>query len=194
MPVTALHSQHCRECKLRIRELLAVLYGDCRVDHFFGWPSRPDAYAGSRLGTTLRCIYDALCRHRGYRDFIRAQAMPPCDYYVPRPGFIVELDEEQHFTRPRLAALRCYPAELSMGFDVRAWMRLCESLDREDPTPPDRDERRAWYDCLRDLLPPYYGLEPTVRLYAGALPWCAFRPDCPEDQRRFASMLGIRLR
>ena len=189
MALRPVHSQHCRDCKLRVREMLTVLYGDCEVNHAFGWPSDPRAYAGSRVGQSLQRIFDALCSHRGYENFIRTPEMPPCDYYVSRPGFIVEFDESQHFTKQRLVTLRCYTLDLPVGFDLPEWMHLCELWNSDDPTPPDRDERRAWYDCLRDLLPIHYGLQPTVRLYAGAFPWCSLQPDSPEDRRRCESLL-----
>jgi len=190
MPPRAAHSPHCRACKLRIREILIALHGDCLVNHAFAWPSGARPYAGTQVGDTLERIFDALCRYRGYENFVRATEMPPCDYYVPRAGFILELDEDQHFTQPRLVTLQCYAADLRVGFDLREWMRLCERLNSEDRTPPDRDERRAWYDCLLALLPLYHGFQPTVRLYSGNSPWCTLRPDSPEDRFRFASLLA----
>ena len=190
MPSTASHPEHCRDCKTRLHELLTVLYPDaCRKDHAFPWPSSPDAYRGTRVGEALRRIHDGLRTHRGHGDFIRTPRMPPCDYYIASPGFILEFDERQHFTRPRAIALALYPADLPTGFSTREWRRLCEELNAEDGEPPDRDERRAWYDCLRDLLPGLYGLGPTVRLYEGALRWCELRPDSPADVRGFKSFL-----
>jgi hypothetical protein len=29
------HSQHCRACKERVRELLTAIYGHCHVNHSF---------------------------------------------------------------------------------------------------------------------------------------------------------------
>ena len=40
-----------------------------------------------------------------------------------------------------------------------------------------RDEQRAWYDTLRDLVPSIMGLQPTVRLYASDQVWCSLDPD-----------------
>ncbi len=189
MPNTS-HSEHCRDCKTRLHQLLTALFPDaCSKDHSFPWPSSPDAYRGTRIGEVLQRVFDALHDHRGYGNFIRTPRMPPCDYYIASPGFILEFDERQHFTRPRAIALGIYPADLRMGFSTREWRRLCEVLNAEDPDPPDRDERRAWYDCLRDLLPAAHGLGPTVRLYEGALRWCELRPDSPADIRAFKSFL-----
>lgn len=187
------HSEHCRACKTRLRELLTVLYPDaCHRDQSFPWPSRPEAYRDTRIGAVLQRIFEALRDHRGYGDFVRAPWMPPCDYHldnIASPGFILEFDERQHFTRPRAIALGLYPRDLHMGFPVGEWLRLCVALDTRDPEPPDRDERRAWYDTLRDLLPVVHGLGPTVRLYEGALRWCELRPDAAADVARFKSFL-----
>lgn len=190
IPNSGQHPEHCRDCKTRLRELLAALYPDaCRKDHAFPWPSRPEAYRGTRIGGVLQRIFDELGAHRGNGDFIRTPRMPPCDYHIASHGFILEFDERQHFTRPRAITLALYPADLRMGFSTREWLRLCDVLDARDPEPPDRDERRAWYDCLRDLLPAVHGLGATVRLYEGSLRWCELRPDSAEDVAVFKSFL-----
>ncbi len=197
------HSEHCRACKVRLHELLTALYpGACRRDPSFPWPSKPETYRGHPIGAVLQQIFDALRDHRGYGNFIRTPWMPPCDYHldsiagagiagdtIASPGFILEFDERQHFTRPRAIALGLYPKDLRMGFPAGEWLRLCAVLNARDPEPPDRDERRAWYDTLRDLLPLVHGLGPTVRLYEGALRWCELRPDAPADVARFRSFL-----
>lgn len=187
------HPEHCRDCKTRLHELLTRLYpGACHKDHSFPWPSAPEAYRGVRMGEVLQRVFDGLAAHRGYRDFVRTPRMPRCDYFIASPGFILEFDERQHFTRPRAVALSLYPADLRMGFSVAEWRRLCKVLCAEDPTPPDRDERRAWYDSLRDLLPMMHGLRPTVRLYEGAMRWCDLRTDSSADIRRFEETLNHR--
>lgn len=184
------HSEHCRDCKVRLHELLTALYRDaCHKDYLFPWPSSPKAYDGTHIGDILQCIYTELKDYRGYGGFIRSPRMPPCDYYIENPGFILEFDERQHFSRPRGVTLDLYPADLRMGFSLQKWHHLCTVLRAEDPNPPDRDERRAWYDCLRDLLPTVHGLGPTIRLYEGALPWCELQLDSPEDIRTFMSFL-----
>jgi hypothetical protein len=51
--------------------------------------------------------------------------------------------------------------------------------------PIDRDERRAWYDTLRDLVPIVYGFKPTVRLYAEELEWCSLDSGSARDLALF---------
>jgi hypothetical protein len=115
--------------------------------------------------------------------------VPPCDYYIPEQKLIVEFDENQHFTRPRLITLSFYPGNLKLGFALERWKDLCRRIDAMDDTPIDRDERRAWYDVLRDLVPAIHGFEPTVRLHAGDYTWCSLDPASAQDRARFQNLL-----
>jgi len=175
------HSPHCRACKERVHELLTTIYGECRVNHRFPWSAQPKDYADTVIGDTLQRIHGAIGELRGHRDFIKSEQMPPCDYFIADPPFIVEFDESQHFSRPRWVTLANYPEQIAVGFSVRQWQDLCREIDAVDDTPFDRDERRAWYDTLRDLLPLLHGFQPTVRLYAGETDWCGLDASNPGD-------------
>jgi hypothetical protein len=166
------HSAHCRACKERVREILTAIFGECRVGHQFPWPARPEDYAGTVVGNSLQTIHNALGAWRGHRDFSKSPQVPPCDFYVSDPPFILEFDESQHFSAARLITLRLYPTSMPAGFSVTRWQNLCREINAVDDEPIDRDERRAWYDTLRDWVPIVYGFKPTVRLYAGDYYWC----------------------
>jgi hypothetical protein len=168
----SIHSAHCRACKERVRDILAGIYGECRVNHQFAWPAQPNHYANTLVGKALDSIYNALGDWRGHRGFAKSAQVPPCDFYVSDPPFILEFDESQHFSAARLLTLRLYPAAMRRGFSLRRWQNLCREINAIDDEPVDRDERRAWYDTLRDLAPIAHGFEPTVRLYAGDCAWC----------------------
>jgi hypothetical protein len=183
------HSGHCRACKERVREMLIALFGQCRVNYRFAWPAKPEDYAPEPIGNTLHRIRAALGDLRGHRDFIKSPIVPPCDYYMPEERRIVEFDEEQHFTRPRLIALSLYP-DGNYGFSLARWKDLCGRIDAMDDTPIDRDERRAWYDLLRDLVPPAYGFKPTLRLFAGDHEWCSLDAANSKDRETFRGLLG----
>lgn len=172
-----------------MQELLGAIYGACQPNRQFPWSSEPRDYPGTAVGAALEKIRAALGDLRGHRGFIKSALMPPCDYFVADPPFIVEFDENQHFSRPRLVTLANYPAETAVGFSLSRWQQLCRDIDAMDDTPMDRDERRAWYDTLRDLLPTVHGLRPTVRLYAGAFPWCALDLTSAQDRQLFISIL-----
>jgi hypothetical protein len=188
-----LHSGHCRLCKQRVGEMLKALYGDCQQNYSFGWSASPRDYAKTPIGATLERIQSSLENFRGHGDFIKSPLVPPCDYYVSAPPFILEFDENQHFSRPRLIALSLYPADVKFGFSVDDWRELCRSLDAQDDEPFDRDERRAWYDTLRDLVPTVFGFAPTARLYGGAYRWCSLDAASDRDKERFLGWISSRL-
>lgn len=168
-----IHSPHCRACKERVRDILTARYGECLVDHQFPWPARAEDYQATAIGNSLELIRSALGNRRGYRDFVKSARVPPCDFYISDPPFILEFDESQHFSRARQITLELYPKTLPLGFSLTRWRNLCREISARDDEPIDRDERRAWYDVLRDLVPIVYGFKPTVRLYAEDIEWCA---------------------
>jgi hypothetical protein len=170
--------------------MLVALYGECRVNFGFPWSAAPEDYASTPVGESLRRIRAALGDARGHRDFIKSALVPPCDYYLPGEKLIVEFDESQHFTRPRSIALAHYPADLTYAFSLERWSALCREIDATDDVPIDRDERRAWYDTLRDLVPVVHGFKPTVRLYAGEYEWCSLEPASAEDRDTFCGLMG----
>ena len=187
------HSEHCRDCKERVRDLLITLYGDCQVDRSFPWPAKFQDYDNTAIGETLGRIHAGLGEFRGYRDFVKSPQIPPCDYFTSSPPFILEFDESQHFSTPRLISLTLYPTSFKAGFPLSRWRELCLEIDAKDDKPFDRDERRAWYDVLRDLVPTVHGFCPTVRLYAGEFAWCSLNSKLAKDQAIFSSILKERL-
>ena len=185
------HSERCRECKRRVRELLERIYGTCLPDHHFCWQTGLAPYAGTSIYSALRNMAAVLKMHRGFGigDFVRRDVLAGCDLWVPDPGFIVEFDESQHFTSPRKLTLSVYANEQPLGFSAERWIALCEHHDARDNAPPYRDEQRAWYDALRDLVPSLKGLRPTVRLYASDVAWCSLDPDSRNDRERFSDLM-----
>lgn len=185
------HSAHCRACKVRVSELLTAIFGECRVGQQFSWPASPEEYAGTVIGATLERIRSALGDWRGHRDFIKSVQVPPCDFVVSDPPFIVEFDESQHFSRARSITLELYSESLPVRFSTARWRALCREINAVDDQPFDRDERRAWYDTLRDLVPLIHGFEPTVRLYAGDVEWCALDATQPADRAQLRRRLAL---
>jgi len=172
-----------------VRQLLERIYGTCYPNYSFPWSAQARAYKGTPLFNTLQRVLGALTAYRGYSDFIRSEQLPPCDFFVPDPGFLVEFDESQHFTVPRKIALSLYPPDSNVGFSIDRWISLCDEYNARDNNPPYRDEQRAWYDTLRDLVPSVHGFHPTVRLYANDICWCSLDPLRTEDMEMFKSKL-----
>jgi hypothetical protein len=187
-----IHSGHCRACKERVGEILTAIYGMCSVNQQFPWPAHPEKYAAAAIGNSLELIRGALGTWRGHRDFIKSAQVPPCDFFISDPPFILEFDESQHFSWARLITLELYPKTMTLGFSLSHWRSLCREINAQDDKPFDRDERRAWYDVLRDFVPIVYGFKPTVRLYAGAYQWCAFDAASAEQRKLFRRLCEIR--
>jgi hypothetical protein len=176
-----------------VRELLTAICGHCHVNHSFPWSARPDDYEQTAIGAALQRICAGLGDLRGHRDFIKSALMPPCDFYISSPPFILEFDESQHFSRPRLLTLSLYPEEVKLGFALHRWQDLCREIEARDDEPIDRDERRAWYDTLRDLVPALHDFKPTVRLYAEEFVWCSLDGASQKDRDMFHALLEDRL-
>ncbi len=179
------HDPRCRDCKSTVEKLLKKLYGEVRKNYTIDAGSKPDDYKTSNHYQTLVTILSVLEEQRGFKNFIGAPRLPNVDFFIPNPGFVLEFDESQHFSDCRRLALENYPDNLEVEFDRQLWIQLCKNIQAKDNDPLDRDERRAWYDTLRDFLPTVKGLSPTVRLYAADRPWCALNPALPKDVETF---------
>jgi len=182
------HNERCKECKVRVRQLLEKVYGRVLQNHRIPLGTRPGDLHNNPRYAVLNGIFENLKQHRGFTDFIRASYVD-VDFFVPDPGIIIEFDESQHFTEPRKIALLRYPPDLATGFSRDAWMQHCDEIRAYDNDPPFRDEQRAWYDTLRDFLPEIAGFRPIVRLYARDQVWCELDPENPENVRKFREIL-----
>jgi len=95
----------------------------------------------------------------------------PFDYYLPQIGVLVEFDETQHFSKLRAIALRSYPSQVKIGFDKNRWISLAEEIQAKDNDPLYRDEQRAFYDSVRDILATLLGFKPVVRIFQDDVRW-----------------------
>ena len=170
--------------------MLERIYGTCLRNHRFQWSAQLSDYRATPIFSTLKPVLDSLEAHKGHRNFVKARRIDPCDFFVPKPGFVVEVDESQHFTVLRRLALSHYPPDFKVGFSVECWISLCDKHNAKDNNPPYRDEQRAWYDTLRDLVPALHGYRPTVRLYAAEAQWCTLDPDDAKDVSDFRKCLA----
>ena len=175
------HDERCPDCKKAVGKMLREIYGRAESNYRFEASANVEGYSGTSFYNGIKKIFSALQNHRGHKVLVRTKNLPRCDFFVPNQGFIVEFDESQHFTLPRMISLQNYPKNFTAGFSIKRWMALCEEIDSKDNAPPFRDEQRAWYDTLRDFLPLHLGLKPTVRLYAGNRQWCSLDPKNPGD-------------
>lgn len=185
------HNERCKDCKIRIEKLLSLIYGEVITNHNLNLPSKVEDYTGSIFEKRLSQIHVALQEYRGHQVFVKSKKLPNVDFFIPEPGFIVEFDESQHFTKLREISLSYYPNNLKLGFDKSQWKNLCVNLNKKDNDPPYRDEQRAWYDTLRDFAPSILKVEPTIRLYASNYVWCSLDQKNKSDQEQFKELLGL---
>lgn len=171
--------------------MLRTIFGSVVPGWASGWPCERSSIATTRSAQILLPIYDALVAHRGHSAFVRRRRLPPCDYFVPgNPGFLVEYDEVQHFTTPRAITLSSIPGIPTVAFDQEKWLRLAREIDARDNDPPYRDEQRAWYDVLRDVLPAEHQLGPTARLLDREIAYCTLDHRRASDISSFRDLLG----
>jgi hypothetical protein len=153
------------------KEALAALmsrrFGAVEREAKFPWLAVPPP---DRMGDTISAIYHALQGMRGYSTFASFGKSLCCDFFMPAERLIIEYDERQHFTVQRAKSLELYPPDLGLGFDRQEWLTACRTIRATDPTPPHRDEQRAFYDSLRDILAVRNGVR-LIRLRYGTLDW-----------------------
>lgn len=183
------HSERCKECKPRILELLRAAYGQVLPDHKLDLPAKVADLPPSPQREVLANIYVALQKSRGHADFVGRRTLPHVDFFLPAQKMIVEIDESQHFTAQRDLALSLYPEHLHLGFPRERWRQLCQTMNKRDNDPIDRDETRAWYDTLRDFAPQFLGLRPTVRIYIKDYVWCSLSPSSKADIATFKNII-----
>ena len=115
----------------------------------FDWLVVPDY---SSKDDVFKDIYDNLKEMRNYSGFSNPGYKLACDFFIPSENLIIEYDERQHFTEQRAKSLACYPSNQNRGFDKDKWREACENIKATDNDPPYRDEQRAFYDSVRDIL------------------------------------------
>lgn len=187
------HNQRCSDCKNIIIDMFRKIYGNVKIEHKMEINSRLEDYLNEDYYEDLEKIYNAIAAQRGKKDFVRSKFLQPCDIYIPNPGFIVELDESQHFTSLRKTSLLNYPVKLQTGFEIQKWIQNCDRYNAKDNNPLYRDEQRAWYDTLRDFIPLIKGIQPTIRIGMFDYDWCNLNPNKVEDVEKFKSLLFVKL-
>ena len=153
--------------KIALLTLLRNRFDDVRTEARFEWLAVPPA---DRLDECLAAIHSKLRSHRGHDAFATEGFQPCCDFFVPKKCLLIEYDERQHFTIPRSMSLRLYPSDMKLNFDRFRWIDTCNMTKANDPTPPFRDEQRAFYDTLRDILAARNGYT-LIRIMHGDFDW-----------------------
>lgn len=154
-----------------LRKTLSLRWGPVEVEKKIQGIFVPDFNNRSSIDPALLNILQRVEESRrigikGKKNFVLA-----FDFFLPSVGVAIEFDERQHFTPLRAAALRAYPSEIKLGFDKERWIQLSEQIRAGDNSPIYRDEQRAFYDSIRDVLSPRMGLKPVVRIFEDDVQW-----------------------
>jgi len=154
-----------------LRKSLSQLWGPVEVEKKIQGIFVPDLKNRSSLDPTLQNILLRVEEHRQISIQGKKHYVLAFDFFLPRVGVAIEFDERQHFTPLRAIALRAYPSEIILCFDKGRWIQLSEQIRAGDNSPIYRDEQRAFYDSIRDILAPKMGLKPVVRIFEEDVPW-----------------------
>lgn len=167
LPLEVVKDRKYEPQKKALFELLKKRFRTVLTEEKFPWLVVPSRDA---LGDPLKAIFDALEAMRGFSRFAVPGQLLRCDFVIPEERLIVEYDERQHFTIQRAKALELYPSDLKFGFDRSDWITACNSIRATDPVPLHRDEQRAFYDSLRDILAVQNGYR-VIRFRQGVTDW-----------------------
>jgi len=151
-----------------LEQLLLELCGKVEREKTFDWLLVKDPE--TMPAGIMKDIYIALSHFRGHLEFVKPGRCLRCDLYVPGYNLLIEYDERQHFTIPRAIGLELYPEELQLGFDRNEWIETCRRIRATDPLPVYRDEQRAFYDSIRDILAAENGIG-VIRFQHGTQDW-----------------------
>jgi hypothetical protein len=144
--------------------------------------------------TALKTIYALLGGDEHLLSGKRNGSSPRPDFVISGQGLIIEVDEIQHFTSERKRTLDDYPPGADLAFDSAGYQDLITQhrtvADRyrsdkpavDFPFAGGRRAQRAYFDALRDLAAPSFGMR-VVRVPA---------PECDGHlaYQRFAAMLS----
>jgi hypothetical protein len=125
----------------------------------------------------LAAIYARLGGDVSVLPAARANLLLAVDLAHPPTGTVITVDEREHFTSFRLAALELYPADVAVAFDLEEHKERCRMLCGETDALSRGlaakgfgfggvPRERAYHDALRDLAVPAMGHPPVVRIAA----------------------------
>jgi hypothetical protein len=154
-----------------LRRILEKRYGHVETEWKNPLISVPDLIQGVGIDGHLSRILEALTNYRDREIKGREGHKLAFDFFVSETSLPIEFDERQHFTPLRAVSLENYPINASLGFSRDKWIRLSKEIRAGDNSPAYRDEQRALYDSIRDLMAPKIGLLPVVRIFEEDVEW-----------------------
>ena len=159
--------------KEAIQRLLQEQYGYIEKEKKFEWLKTPNM---DQLPKEYLPIVEALSQYRNQTGFQKSKRKLSCDFFLEEHKLIIEYDERQHFSKARQITLENYPADVNLYFSKSDWISACEKINAKDNDPIDRDEKRAFYDTLRDIEAARHGYK-LVRIKHGDIDWEADKAE-----------------
>ncbi|MBS1754400.1 MAG: hypothetical protein KF741_06455 [Ferruginibacter sp.] len=153
--------------KNALQKLLQKHYGCIEIEKKFPWLKTPDP---NNLPKEYTQIADNLLKYRNQGGFLKPNYLLACDIVLDDQKLIIEYDENQHFSLARQICLECYPLSIKLSYSKQAWISACQKINAKDNSPIDRDERRAYYDTVRDIEA-YKNGYTLIRIKHGDVDW-----------------------
>jgi hypothetical protein len=154
-----------------LRQILSAKWGTVETEKRFSEICVPDLVNRNTMSGHLIQILHSTESHRNIMIRGRKNLALAFDFYLPQADLVIEFDERQHFTPLRANSLRAYPKDIVLGFDKKRWIQLSDEIRAGDNSPIYRDEQRAFYDSIRDIMASKIGLRPVVRIFEDDVHW-----------------------
>jgi len=153
--------------KNALQRLIQKHYGHIETEKKFEWLRTPDQ---SNLPSEYVAIVSALSNYRQHEGFKKSNYPLSCDMVIEKHKLIIEYDETQHFSKAREITLDHYPSNVQLYYSKESWLEACKRINAKDNDPIDRDERRAFYDAVRDIEAYRNGYK-LIRIKHGDFNW-----------------------
>ena len=153
--------------KNAIQRLLQKHFGHIETEKKFDWLKTPTQ---ANLPKEYSQIVKALSEYRNQNSFQKSNYQLLCDIVLEDHKLIIEYDENQHFSKARQITLENYPSTIKLHFLKETWINACKKINAKDNSPIDRDEKRAFYDTVRDIEAFRHGYK-LVRIKHGDIDW-----------------------
>jgi hypothetical protein len=164
-----------RERQILITQIIGKVLNELPRQQKFHWLTNKlrEEHSGKHYDT-LMALFQALGGDTAAHTNKREVTLVSDSYFGAKYNFIFEFDESQHFSSYRLQTLGEYPNGLRLGYDLDAYTEYCRKYHvkadsyRKGKTAKDfpvgRTAQRAYFDTIRDFIPPLHGLNPTLRI------------------------------
>lgn len=170
--------------KNALQKLLQRHFGCIEIEKKFVWLKTPDH---NNLPQEYKPIVENLLKYRNQNGFLKSYFSLSCDIVLDDQKLIIEYDENQHFTKARQISLENYPTNIKLSYSNQAWLLACQKINAKDNYPVDRDERRAYYDTVRDIEA-YKNGYALIRIKHGDVDW-----EAPNAEKYLKELLSFKL-